>query len=158
DRILVLLRTHTDVDFKRYKQSTITRRVRRRMALRGMEEPREYLHLLENDPAEVQNLYQDLLIRVTRFFRDEEVFEVLKQTVFPALIKDRSANASIRIWVAGCSTGEEVYSLAICLLEFLGERNSNLPLKILATDVNEAALEKARSGLYIDNIELDVSP
>jgi two-component system CheB/CheR fusion protein len=158
DRILALLRAHTDVDFTRYKRSTITRRVRRRMALRSLESAADYLQLLETDPAEVQSLYQDCLIRVTRFFRDEEVFEVLKESVFPALIKDRSPNAAIRIWVAGCSTGEEVYSLAICLLEFLGERNSNLPIKILATDVNEAALEKARAGMYIDNIELDVSP
>jgi two-component system CheB/CheR fusion protein len=156
DKIISLLRSKTAVDFGQYKRNTIVRRVRRRMALRNCATALEYLHQLEGDATEVQNLYQDFLIRVTRFFRDEEVFELLKSRVFPALLKDRTANSPIRIWVAGCATGEEVYSLAICLLEFLGDRASNVPIKILATDVNEAALEKARAGMYIDNIELDV--
>jgi two-component system CheB/CheR fusion protein len=158
DKILSVLRANTEVDFSRYKRSTILRRVRRRMALRGLETMADYLPLLQNDPAEVQNLYQDFLIRVTRFFRDEEVFTALNTAVFPALIQDRAANNPIRIWVAACSTGEEVYSLAIALLEFLGERHLTLPIKILATDVNESALIKARSGMFVDNIELDVSP
>src|SRR5262249_48097332 len=135
----------------------IDRRIRRRMALLGCEAIPDYLARLQHDPPEVQNLYQDFLIHVTRFFRDEEVFEALKTIVFPNLVRDRSPNAPIRIWVAGCSTGEEVYSLAIALLEFLGEQNLNVPIKILASDVNEASLGKARAGLYVDNIEMDVS-
>jgi two-component system CheB/CheR fusion protein len=158
DKIIQLLRARTDMDFSHYKRNTIVRRVRRRMALRGYEHLQEYLHHLEERPAELQELYQDFLIRVTRFFRDEEVFEALKGLVYPALIKDRSANSAIRLWVAGCSTGEEVYSLAMALMEFLGERSLSVPIKILATDVNEAALEKARAGVYVENIELDVSP
>ncbi len=158
DQILGVLRGNSGVDFTQYKRTTIIRRIRRRMALRGLESSAEYLNQLREDHAEAQNLYQDLLIRVTRFFRDEEAFESLKSVVFPALIKDRSPNVPIRVWVAGCASGEEVYSLAICLLEFLGERNLNSPVKILATDVNDAALDRARAGVYVDNIELDVPP
>ena len=157
DKILGVLRGNSGVDFTQYKRTTISRRIRRRMALRGLESAAEYLNHLREDPAEAQNLYQDLLIRVTRFFRDEEVFESLKRVVFPALIQDRSPNVPLRLWVAGCATGEEVYSLAICLLEFLGELNINFPVKVLATDVNDAALERARAGVYVDNIEVDVS-
>jgi two-component system CheB/CheR fusion protein len=128
------------------------------MALRNMEKMEDYLNLLRDDPAEQASLYQDFLIRVTQFFRDPPAFEALKQHVFPALTRDRPANTPIRIWVAGCSSGEEAYSIAICLLEYLGTRADQYPIKILATDLNEVTLEKARAGLYIDNIEIDVSP
>jgi two-component system CheB/CheR fusion protein len=158
DQILGLVRVGTAVDFSQYKRTTVLRRIQRRMALRGLESLEEYLACLQENSPEVQGLYQDLLIRVTRFFRDEATFDALKAEVFPKLLKDRSPNAPLRVWVAGCSTGEEVYSLAICLLEFLGERNLNFPVKLLATDVNDAALERARAGVYVDNIELDVSP
>jgi two-component system CheB/CheR fusion protein len=157
ERILGVLRGSTGVDFTQYKRTTILRRVRRRMALRGIDAAADYARLLQDDPVEAQALYHDFLIRVTRFFRDEEVFEALKETVLPALVQDRSPNAPLRFWVAGCATGEEVYSLAIAALEYLGDRNLNFPVKILATDVNEAALDRARAGVYIDNIELDVS-
>src|SRR5262249_34634149 len=117
--IIALLRVRLGVDFAHYKQSTIKRRILRRMALRGTEHPGAYFHFLQEDPAELQLLYQDFLIRVTQFFRDPEAFEALKDKVFPAIAKGRSVNNPIRIWVAGCSTGEEVYSLAIALLEYL---------------------------------------
>jgi two-component system CheB/CheR fusion protein len=157
-QIVNLLRAGTDVDFTHYKRSTIGRRIQRRMALRGLENTEEYLHLLRTDPGEMRQLYQDFLIRVTQFFRDPEAFEAFKETVFPRLINGRSPGSALRIWVAGCSTGEEVYSLAISLLEYLGGRPDPFPIKILATDLNEAALEKARTGAYIENIEIDVSP
>jgi two-component system CheB/CheR fusion protein len=156
--ILTLIRSATDVDFTHYKQSTVARRIRRRLALRDCQGLDEYVQLLRNDREELNNLYHDLLIRVTQFFRDPEAFEVLKETVFPALVHARPQNRPLRIWVTGCSTGEEVYSLAIALLEFLEGRPSRLPIKILATDLNDAALEKARNGLYVDNIEIDISP
>lgn len=156
--IIGLLRQRTAVDFTHYKQTTIRRRILRRMALRSLQEPREYLALLRSDDAEVQSLYQDFLIRVTQFFRDPEAFEALKQKVFPAIINGRPAGSVVRVWVAGCATGEEVYSLAISLLEYLDGREESLSLKILATDLNEVALEKARGGVYLDNIEIDVSP
>src|SRR5205807_974722 len=155
--IVALLRATVNVDFSHYKQSTVKRRILRRMALHGLETLDDYQRCLRKDRAELQSLYQDLLIRVTQFFRDPEVFEALKNKIFPVLIKNRPAHSPIRIWVAGCSTGEEVYSLAISLLEYLDDKAARFPVKILATDLNEYALEKARNGIYVDNIEIDVS-
>jgi two-component system, chemotaxis family, CheB/CheR fusion protein len=156
--IIILLRVRTNVDFAHYKRTTIKRRILRRMALRGLENPLDYLRLLRDDAAELHNLYQDFLIRVTQFFRDSDAFDALKEQVFPAVVKGRAANSPIRIWVAGCSTGEEVYSLAIVLKEYLEAQAASIPIKILATDLNEQALEKARAGIYLDNIEMDVAP
>ena len=156
--ILDLARSRTGVDFAHYKQTTIRRRIFRRMALRGLQTPAEYLSLLRGNADEVQNLYQDFLIRVTQFFRDPEAFEALKDRVFPVITQNRLEASPIRIWVAGCSTGEEAYSLAMCLLEYLEPHNYYPGIKILATDLNEAVLEKARAGVYLDNIEVDVSP
>lgn len=152
------MRASTGVDFSRYKRSTILRRVRRRMALRRVDRAEEYLRLLQEDDAELMALYQDFLIRVTSFFRDPGVFESLRADPFPRFIQDRSPEVPIRIWVAGCSTGEEVYSLAITLLEVLGDRANVTPIKILATDVNERALEIARAGSYVENIAMDIAP
>jgi two-component system CheB/CheR fusion protein len=156
--VLAVLRTGTEVDFSHYKRSTIKRRIQRRMALRGLERIDGYVQLLKQDATEVQNLYQDFLIRVTQFFRDPDAFEVLKEKAFASLLQGRPAGLPIRIWVVGCSTGEEVYSLAIALLEYLGGRPEETSIKILATDLNEAALDRARAGVYVDNIEIDVSP
>ena len=144
--VIALLRAQTDVDFTHYKRSTIDRRIQRRMALGNLERAADYLEVLRTNHEELHNLYQDLLIRVTSFFRDPEAFAVLKEKVFPELVKERSANTPLRVWVAGCSTGEEVYSLAIALLEFLGARPEARSLKILATDLSEPALERARAG------------
>src|SRR5262245_20842046 len=158
NHVMTVMRARTGVDFGNYKRSTIMRRIHRRMALRGLEHVEDYHRVLSDDPAEVHNLYQDFLIRVTQFFRDPEAYEALKEKVFPRIINGRSGDTPIRIWCAGCATGEEVYSLAICLQEFMAAQPTNFPLKILATDLNETALEKARTGLYVDNIEIDVSP
>ncbi len=158
EEVLALLRNRLGVDFTQYKKSTIQRRILRRMALRNMEDAHRYARLLHEDPVELQNLYQDFLIRVTQFFRDPDSFQVLKEKVIPTLVKNRPARQPIRIWVAGCATGEEAYSIAIVLLEYLETQPETPPIKILATDLNELALEKARAGVYIDNIEIDVSP
>ena len=157
NRIFKLVREATGVDFGGYKRNSILRRIRRRMALRHIEELGDYVETLAADPSEVEALYHDFLIRVTSFFRDPEAFEALKREVIPALIRNRPPNVPIRIWTAGCASGEEVYSLAICLLEALGDMAGNTPIKILATDVNESYLEIARLGRYIENIALDVS-
>jgi two-component system CheB/CheR fusion protein len=156
--IIGLLRERTAVDFSHYKMPTIRRRIQRRMALANFDNPRDYLKLLKRDAAEVDNLYHDFLIRVSQFFRDPEAFEVVKHKIFPALLKDRPRSSPVRIWVAGCATGEEAYSLAILLSEALEGRPEAVPVKILATDLNESALEKARAGVYLDNIEIDVTP
>ena len=156
--IVNLVRQRTSIDFANYKQATIRRRIFRRMALRGIQEPAEYLTFLRADANEVSDLLQDFLIRVTQFFRDPEAFEALKANVLPAIIDGRTPGSTIRVWVAGCATGEEAYSVAISLLEYLEDRPEKLSIKILATDLNEVALEKARTGIYLDNIEIDVSP
>src|SRR4029079_9846502 len=127
----------------------------RRMALCRVEGLPEYLSLLQSHPEEARLLYEDLLIHVTSFFRDPEVFESLKAHVFPVILKARPEGAPIRMWVAGCSTGEEVYSLGISLLEFLGD--STRPIQIFGSDVSEKAVERARAGVYTDSEMVGVS-
>jgi two-component system CheB/CheR fusion protein len=156
--IFALLRGATGVDFSHYKMSTIRRRIIRRMALRQIEPLGDYVAYLKGHREELDALYHDLLIKVTGFFRDADSFERLRQTVFPRLFQGRPPHTPIRIWVPGCASGEEAYSIAICLLEYLGERVDDQPIRIFATDLDEGALAKARSGFYIENIELDVSP
>ncbi len=145
------------VDFAQYKQNTIRRRVLRRMLLHRLDSLKKYTELVLRDPSEMEALYQDLLIKVTHFFRDTECFEFLKTTVFSELIKKKNRNTPIRIWVPGCSTGEEAFSLAIYLVEHLGDMATNTSIQIFATDVSEVVLDKARKGRYIENISLDVS-
>ncbi|MFA6434988.1 MAG: chemotaxis protein CheB [Elusimicrobiales bacterium] len=156
--ILELLRTAKGVDFELYKQSTLRRRIQRRMTLKRVREPERYFNMLKADPAEVERLYGDILICVTSFFREPDAFKVLKREIYPRILKNRPAGAPVRIWVPGCSTGEEAYSHAINLMEFLGPRAVQIPFQIFATDVNPAVIEKARLGLYPKKIKADVSP
>ena len=156
--IFNLLKTTTGLDFSQYKQTTIKRRLLRRMALYRLEQLDDYVRYLQENKKEVQALYQEILISVTNFFRDAHAFEALKEKVFPSLLRGRSPDSPIRIWVAGCSTGEEAYSIAICLLEFLANHPSKPSIQIFATDVNEIAIEKARLGIYQQSQMLDVSP
>jgi len=158
-QVFRLLRRATKVDFSEYKPPTIGRRIQRRMALHKIEKIGEYLALLQRDRAEVNALYQDLLINVTSFFRNPEAFEALKQIVYPAILHSRTSTSSpIRIWVPGCSTGEETYSHAMSLVEFLGEERAEVPIQIFGTDLSESAIQRARAGIYKENIEADVSP
>jgi two-component system CheB/CheR fusion protein len=156
-KILLLLRTATGVDFTHYKQSTIKRRIKRRMMLQRAGTLREYIKRLQESRAELDALYQDILIHVTGFFRDPEVFEGLKTQIFPNLLKHRASGEALRVWVPGCSTGEEVYSIVISLLEYLGDTSSSMDIQIFATDISEPALEKARAGVYEESIAADVS-
>jgi len=156
-KIFLLLRQQTGNDFTYYKQSTILRRIKRRTLLHKLERLDDYVRFLQGNSSEVDALFRDLLINVTGFFRDPEVFEGLKNIVFPAIVKDRPEGLPIRIWVAGCSTGEEVYSIAIALLEFLGDMASNTAIQFFATDLDEEAVNKARSGIYPKSIGDDVS-
>ncbi|BAY08280.1 chemotaxis protein CheB [Calothrix sp. NIES-2098] len=156
--IFSLLRAATGVDFNQYKQTTLKRRILRRMILYKLERLEDYVRYLQENSAEVMALYQDLLITVTSFFRDPESFEALKTKVFPRIAQDRRPDSPIRIWVAGCSTGQEAYSIAICLLEFLSNQGINPPIQIFATDVNEIAIETARIGVYKPNQLTEVSP
>lgn len=156
-RVFRRLRTAHGVDFTHYKRSTLRRRLARRMAVRQLADLSDYVAVLEDDPAEAAALYQDFLIRVTGFFRDPEVFEGLSERVFPTLCESRSPKEPIRIWVPGCASGEEVYSIAIALVEYLGERLSPSGVQIFGTDVSEVEIEKARAGYYLANITEEVS-
>ena len=156
--IFQILRAATGVDFAYYKHTTLKRRIQRRMMLYKLDNLEDYIYFLQTHPVEVNALYQDVLITVTSFFRDPEAFEALKTKVFPMLIKHRKTDDPIRIWIAGCSTGEEAYSIAICLIEFLTNQGMNIPIQIFATDVNEIAIEKARIGIYKPNQIADISP
>jgi two-component system CheB/CheR fusion protein len=155
--IFGLLKSSAGVDFSQYKAATLNRRMLRRMVLYKMERLEDYAQYLLDHPAEVKALYEEILIHVTSFFRDLEVFQRLKEYVFPTITQNKSAEVPIRIWVAGCSTGEEVYSIAICLLEFLDDRAIAPPIQIFATDISEVAISKARSGFYLASQMLGVS-
>lgn len=157
NRIFTILRTATGADFSQYKQATIKRRIARRMALLRIEKPQDYVTYLQENPAEAQSLYQDILIKVTEFFRDPGAFEALKQEVFPQIVESRSPEAPIRVWVPGCATGEEAYSITISLLEFLENVAVRHPIQIFATDISEADLEVARVGIYPESIKKEVS-
>ncbi len=157
ERILGFVAKVTGNDLGSYKKPTLVRRVRRRMALHHLAALEDYVRLVEGQPAEVHALYEDLLIHVTSFFRGDASFKALSQKVFPALAKGRSSDSPLRFWVPGCSTGEEVYSLAVCLLESLGEIGS-LPIQIFGTDIRSTAIDQARAGIYLENIAADVSP
>jgi two-component system, chemotaxis family, CheB/CheR fusion protein len=157
-RIFALLRSTTGVDFSHYKPKTIDRRIHRRMLLCHLKQLADYATYLELHPAEVKALHEEILIHVTSFFRDPEAFEILKTKVFEKISQNKSAELPIRIWVAGCSTGEEVYSIAICLLEFLTDRAIQPAIQIFATDISELSIDTARAGTYAENRLGDVSP
>jgi two-component system, chemotaxis family, CheB/CheR fusion protein len=156
--IFQLLRRTTGVDFTHYRQTTILRRIQRRMVVHKIDKLDEYVKYIQTNPAEIKALYQDMLINVTSFFRNPRVFDALKSQVFPALFKSRTADAAIRVWTPGCASGEETYSVAIALLEFLGDKASQVPIQFFGTDVSETSVGKARSGIYPENIQGDVSP
>ena len=151
-QILLLLRERSGVDFTDYKQPTFHRRIARRIAIAKNKNLADYLSFLRTDKAEQDALFQDVLIPVTSFFRDPETFQTLTETVFPALLKKRKAHEPIRVWIAGCSTGEEAFSIAICLHEFLGENINSYwkqtKIQIFASDISEIAIKKARAAIY----------
>lgn len=147
-QILTVLRVRRGVDFTYYKPSTLKRRIVRRMALNKIESPVDYLARLRENKSEQDNLYNDMLISVTNFFRDPASFELLCNIVLPALVNQKSGTEPLRIWIAGCATGEEAYSVAICLQEYLGDKAAAMKIQIFATDVSETAIAKARTGIY----------
>lgn len=153
-----LLRSRAGVDFSLYKQSTIKRRIIRRMVLHKKETLGQYLGVLESNPGELDALFHDLLINVTSFFRDPKTYSVLKTKIFPRILKARPDEGPLRLWVCGCATGEEAYSLAMVLVEFLDRNRSHRSAQIFATDISNTGVEKARAGIYPANIQQDVSP
>lgn len=155
--IFQLLRRSTGVDFTHYRKTTILRRIQRRMMVHKIDRRGEYVRYLQTNPAEINSLYQDMLINVTSFFRNPKVFEVLKSTVFPEIMKNRGHDANIRIWTPGCASGEETYSVAMALLEYLGDKANNINLQLFGTDISEANIVRARAGVYPENIQADVT-
>ncbi len=155
--ILAILKNTFGVDFTYYKNATVERRILRRMAVNQVSFPEEYVSVLRANRQELEALFQDILINVTEFFREPGMFDFLKSRVFPALLANRDPQDTVRVWVPGCSTGEETYSIAICLLEYLKDRNLEFPLQFFGTDLNESALDKARAGLYPESIASEVS-
>ena len=157
-KIFVLLRAQTGYDFSYYKQNTVRRRIERRLALHQIEKLDAYVRYLQKNPLEVEALFQELLIGVTSFFRDPEAFEVLAEQVTPRLLTGRGSGEPLRVWVPGCSTGEEAYSIAILLQEQVEAKRLDLKIQVFATDIDREAIDKARSGIYPNSIAADVSP
>jgi len=158
NRILMQLRTSTGHDFSLYKKSTITRRIQRRMSQNGIEDTETYARFLKEHPPELTALFKELLINVTNFFRDPEAFVALKQDILPALLKDKPDDYVFRAWVAGCATGEEAYSIAIVLREFMDENRCEFKVQLYSTDLAGDIISTARIGFYPPNIAQDISP
>ena len=158
NRILMLLRSGTGHDFSLYKKSTIGRRIERRMSQHNIENTEIYARYLKEHPAEVHTLFKELLINVTSFFRDAEAFAALKQDILPLLFEGKPEGYVFRLWVAGCASGEEAYSIAMLLREFMDEKRQEFKIQIYATDLDEDAITVARAGIYPPNIAQDVHP
>ena len=157
-KIFVLLRAQTGHDFSQYKPSTTQRRIERRMAIHQIEAMNGYVKFIQQAPEEVEALFRDMLIGVTRFFRDPEAFKALEEQIIPKLFAGKGADATIRIWVPGCSTGEEAYSLAILLAEHQEALKQSFNLQVFATDIDSQAIATARAGIYPASIATDLTP
>jgi two-component system CheB/CheR fusion protein len=155
--ILSVLRAGTGHDFTQYKKQTLMRRIERRMAQHLLTDIADYARLLQQQPAEVKALFRELLINVTSFFRDPEAWDVLKAEILPPMLKGRADDLPLRVWVAGCSSGEEAYSIAMVLRELMDEAHPLLRVQLYATDLDDEAIAAARTGLYPVNIAQDVS-
>jgi two-component system CheB/CheR fusion protein len=158
NRILLQLRSLSGHDFSLYKKSTITRRIQRRMSQNAIEDTDAYARYLKEQPSEVASLFKELLINVTNFFRDPEAFIALKQDILPPLLKNKPHDYVFRVWVAGCATGEEAYSIAMVLCELMDENHYDFKVQLYSTDLADDAITTARTGFYPPNITLDVTP
>jgi two-component system CheB/CheR fusion protein len=157
-KIFVLIRQKTGHDFSTYKKNTICRGIERRMNIHQIGNVSDYVRYLKQSPHEVEILFKELLIGVTNFFRDVDAFEILKNKVFPQLLNNKSNDYAVRVWVPGCSSGEEAYSIAIILHEYMSEQSKRFNIQIFGTDIDNEAIEAARSGYYPQSITADVSP
>jgi two-component system CheB/CheR fusion protein len=157
-KILFLLRVQTGHDFSYYKQNTVHRCIERRMAVNQIDQLENYVRYLQQNPSEVDNLFQDLLIGVTSFFRDPEAFETLRERSITPLLTGRDPRPPLRIWVPGCSTGEEAYSIAMLIQETMDTLKQHVKVQTFATDIDAEAVERARNGMYPDSIAADISP
>ena len=158
NEIIDLLRASTSHDFALYKPGTLLRRMERRMAIAGIPGSGRYMEVLRKDSNELERLAKDLLIHVTGFFRDADAFETLAARVIPELVRQKTSDQPLRVWIPACSTGEETYSLVMLLIEEIAAAKRNIKLQVFASDVEEDAVAFARNGLYPESIEADVSP
>jgi two-component system CheB/CheR fusion protein len=157
NQILLQIRKITGHDFSLYKKSTIIRRIEQRMAQHNINDMSVYAYFIKQYPAEVHALFKELLINVTSFFRDPDAFDTLGQDILPLLLADKSDDYVFRVWVAGCASGEEAYSIAIVLREYMDETHKNIKVQLYATDLDEASINVARSGIYPAGIKQDVT-
>ncbi len=157
-KIFILLRDKTGHDFSFYKENTIIRRIERRMSVNQIQQISHYIRYVQQNPLEAGTLFKELLIGVTNFFRDSEAFSALKKHVIPQLFVDRHKEQPLRIWVPGCSTGEEAYSIAMLIRSHMDTMKWALPVQVFATDIDPNAIEVARAGIYPDGIAVDVPP
>ena len=159
-RIFTLLRAHTGHDFSFYKRNTILRRIERRMNIHQISQIGRYVRFLQENPNELDLLFKELLIGVTNFFRDPDAFKKLQEEALPALLKGKGKHGTIRVWIPGCSTGEEAYSVAIAIAECIDQSKLTglVKTQIFATDIDKEAVDRARQGLYLPTIATDVSP
>ena len=157
-KILILLRNRTGNDLSAYKPTTIKRRIARRMNIHQIKNPDNYVQFLQENPIELDKLFKELLINVTNFFRDADAFEALAVLALPKLFEGKADNYELRVWIAGCSSGEEAYSIAILLKEYMAKIGKALRFQIFATDLDDSAINRARDGVYPCGIAADVSP
>ncbi|NJD53664.1 MAG: PAS domain-containing protein [Candidatus Methanoperedens sp.] len=156
-KIIILVKNQTEIDFSAYKKNTIIRRIERRMSLHQIGNMSDYVHYLQENQAEVQTLCKEFFIGVTSFFRDPAAFGALKEKVIPEILKNKKPDQPLRIWAPGCSTGEEAYSIAIAFKEYMDEVKNNFQVQIFATDIDRDSVEIGRSGVYPGNIAVNVS-
>ena len=156
-KIFLLIRNKTGHDFSKYKPSMINRRIERRLAVNEIETMEDYIKFLQHTPEEIEILINDILIGVTNFFRDKAAFKKFEDEIIPNIFKNKPVNSTIRVWCAGCSTGEEAYSIAILLHEYLEKYNLRNNIQIFATDINRQAIAKARLGVFSTTIEEDLT-
>ena len=155
--IIDLLAAKTSHDFSLYKQGTLQRRIERRMAMAGLESSARYLQILREDSAERELLAKDLLINVTHFFRDPAAFDLLAETVIAELVRLQPTDRPLRVWVPGCSTGEEAYSITMLFLDEIAAAKRNIKLQVFASDIDADCIAFARNGIYPESIEADVT-
>lgn len=156
-KILLQVRSKTGQDFSHYKQNTIRRRIERRMAVHQIDKIEHYLEFIRKESSEPETLYKDLLIGVTNFFRDPDAFSILKNSVIPKILEKKRSDSCVRVWIPGCATGEEAYSVAMLILENMDKNQKHCNVQIFGTDIDADAIEFARSAIYPDSIAADVS-
>lgn len=157
-KVFILLRTQTGHDFSKYKPNSVNRRIERRLAVHQIKSMQAYVKYLQQTPTEVEALFRDLLIGVTAFFRDKDAFAKMEEEIVSKLFEGKSAGSTIRIWCAGCSTGEEAYSIAILIQEKLEKLKESYKIQIFATDIDNQAIAIARAGIYPSSISMDITP